>query len=142
MDMTILLEPMPKGRPRISTSGDRLVVYTPHGTAGAEHSIRVAVMSQEERFTSGALKLDATFYRVRPKSLPKKQTLPVTRPDLDNYLKLLTDALNKYLFTDDAQITTVVARKRFGDPPRIEFSIEPEIIDIADMQEVQNELAT
>ena len=126
MEMTIFLEPIAKGRPRSCIRDGRILVYTPKETVEAEHAIRVAVMSQSESFPTGALRLDATFYRVRPKSLSKKHTLPTKKPDLENYLKLLLDALNKYLFTDDAQITTVHARKRFGNPPRIEFSIEPD----------------
>lgn len=131
MEMMILLEPMAKGRPRAAkTRGGHIFVYTPKKTAGAEHAIRQAILAEAEPFEAGVpLRLEATFYRRKPSSWRKGDNMPVTRPDLDNYLKLLVDALQKYLFPDDAQITTVVARKRFGDPPRIEFSIEEEVKD-------------
>lgn len=70
------------------------------------------------------LRLEATFYRERPKFLPKRVTMPVSRPDYDNYAKLLTDALEKFIYKNDSQITTAVIRKRFGSPPRIELKID------------------
>ena len=70
------------------------------------------------------LRIEATFYRERPKHLPKRITMPVTRPDYDNYAKLLTDALEKYIYKNDSQICTALIKKRFGDPPRIELTIE------------------
>lgn len=78
-------------------------------------------------FEAGApLRLEATFFRARPKHLPKKVTMPVSRPDVDNYTKLLTDALNKFVFPDDNQITSLYVKKRFGSPPRIELEITQE----------------
>jgi Holliday junction resolvase RusA-like endonuclease len=50
-------------------------------------------------------------------------TKPVSRPDADQYMKLLMDALERFLYEDDAQITTIYIAKRFGTPPRIEFEI-------------------
>ena len=70
-----------------------------------------------------------TFYVVRPKSAPKRVRYPTTRPDLDNYLKTLLDALDKFAFPDDAQIVNIHAKKAFaavGTPPRIEFILERE----------------
>ncbi|KKK56213.1 hypothetical protein LCGC14_3066770, partial [marine sediment metagenome] len=45
-------------------------------------------------------------------------------PDLDNYLKLLLDALNKFAFPDDGQIVQLHADKVYGETPMIEVWIE------------------
>jgi len=55
--------------------------------------------------------------------------MPVSRPDVENYAKTLLDALNKFVFPDDSQITTLLVRKRFVETdgvPRIELKMEVE----------------
>lgn len=129
---TILIEPVAKGRPRMTMVNGHARAYTPKKTAMAEMQIACEIRHQlreipECFFSNTAIKLTATFYRQRPRHLPKRVKLPVSRPDLDNYIKLLEDALNGYAFRDDAQITTLVVRKRFaapGDVPRIDLTLE------------------
>jgi len=55
--------------------------------------------------------------------------MPVSRPDYDNYAKLLTDALEKFVYKNDSQITRAIIKKRFGSPPRIELTIEEDTDD-------------
>ena len=129
---TIYVEPVSKGRVRVLRKGGRSFAYTPHATAHAESLIREHVIAHvlkvEQSFGDKVpLYLEATFFRLRPKHLPKRVTLPVTRPDLDNYTKLLTDALEKFVYANDSQITTAVIKKRFGDPPRIELLMKEDV---------------
>ena len=122
---TLLVEPRGKARPRVVSKGGKTWAYSPSGTVKTEAFIRESLMVRGYQFDSGIpLKLRATFYKEKPKSTPKKIQYPVTRPDLDQYLKLLLDACQKYIFPDDAQITTAIIRKRFGTPPRIELVLE------------------
>ena len=125
IETVILVEPVGKARARTIRRGGKVISYTPTKTAHAENLIRDRVMELRQFFERGVpIKLQATFYRLRPKSLPKRVTLPVARPDWDNYGKLLTDALEKFVYADDSQITTAVIRKRFGSPPRIVLKME------------------
>ncbi len=133
MKAIILVEPYPKGRPKIATVGKQAIAYTPKKTRVAEADIKAAIRHEIAKFTrfgSGeAFVLWVTFYVVRPKSAPKRVKYPVTRPDLDNYLKTLLDALDKFAFPDDSQIVNIHAKKAFaeaGTPPRIEFVLERE----------------
>jgi len=138
INATILVEPTPKGRARMSVRNGHAMVYTPQKTVTAENliiaSIRSEVASQVGSngvlFTEGtAVRLEATFYRLRPKSLPKRVTMPTSKPDCDNYGKLLLDALNHFVFHDDSQVTSLVLRKRFVEPgqqPRIELKVKEE----------------
>lgn len=123
---TIYVEPVGKARARtVRTRRGKIVSYTPSKTAHAENLIRDKIMEEEMFFPKPApLRIIATFYRPRPKGLANRFTLPVTRPDLDNYWKLLGDSLEKFVYDDDSQITTAIIRKRFGSPPRIEFELE------------------
>ena len=116
IELSIPLAPVAKGRARVTKSG---IAYTPQKTANAENFIRLFV-SQEIKaipFPQGTpLVLCATFYRLRPKSAKKNITFPTSRPDTDNYLKLLCDSCNGILWHDDSQLVTILARKRFGEP--------------------------
>ena len=47
----------------------------------------------------------------------------VTKPDLDNCLKLVLDALNGVFFLDDRQIMHINAYKLYGDTPCTEIAI-------------------
>ena len=128
IETTIYVEPTAKLRPRSRIVGHHVQTYTPAKTRNAEAMIQAMIRSQVMEigsFEEGVpLRLEVTFYRVRPKHLPKRVTLPVSRPDYDNYAKLLTDALEKFVYKNDSQITTALIRKRFGDPPRIELKLE------------------
>jgi Holliday junction resolvase RusA-like endonuclease len=127
--VTILVEPTPKARPRHTVRGGRAITYTPKDTmmaeARIESKIQDALLDKGAWFSEGMpIRLEATFYRLKPKSALKNVKLPVTKPDLDNYTKLLTDALEKYIYNNDSQITAMLIKKRFGDPPRIELLLE------------------
>ena len=124
MRITINVEPVGKARPRSTIRKGRVITYTPQKTAHAENLIRDKVMGLGQYFERGTpLVIEAVFFRERPKST-KKDVLPVTRPDWDNYGKLLTDALEKFVYANDSQITTALIKKRFGSPPRIELTLE------------------
>jgi len=128
MKITINVEPVGKARPRSTIRKGRVITYTPQKTAHAENLIRDKVMGLGQYFERGTpLAIEAVFFRDRPKSTKKDVTLPVTRPDWDNYGKLLTDALEKFVYANDSQITTAVIKKRFGSPPRIELEIEEDV---------------
>lgn len=124
IEATILVEPVPKGRPRVAVKGGRTFVYTPHKTVRAENLIRDSLIPKGFFDGGTALRLTAIFYRHRPKTAPKRVKLPVTKPDLQNYLQTLADALEKFVYDNDSQITSLIARKRFGSPPRIELTLE------------------
>jgi len=135
IETTIYVEPTAKARPksRMVHTGTKnfIQTYTPaktrHAEAMVEAMIRTQVMDLGNFEEGVPLRLEATFYRDRPKHLPKRVTMPVTRPDYDNYAKLLTDALEKFVYKNDSQICTALIKKRFGSPPRIELTIEVDI---------------
>lgn len=124
IETTIMVEPVPKGRPRVATKGGRTFIYTPQKTVHAENMIREALVKRGFFEAGIPLRMEATFYRPKPKSTPKRVKLPVTKPDLSNYLKTLEDALEMFAYHSDSQITTLITRKRFGSPPRIELKLE------------------
>jgi Holliday junction resolvase RusA-like endonuclease len=132
INITIPMEPVGKARPRtVRTKGGKSVTFTPDKTAAAENLIRDRVMGLGVKIPSGVpLRVEATFYRSRPKSC-KKLMLPVSKPDLDNYAKLLTDALEKFIYENDSQISTLVVKKRFAIKyPCIDLRIVEDTLDV------------
>lgn len=127
IEAIILVEPVPKGRPKITTFGGHARAYTPSKTRKAEDNIAMMIrqeLMKEGPFDAGVpLTMTATFFVTKPTSARKRDIYPVKRPDLDNYGKLLLDALNKYVFPDDSQLIDLHLHKRFGAPPRIEIKI-------------------
>ena len=131
IETIIYVEPKPKGRPKATMAGKRAILYTPKGTRDSEADIKATIRRQvmeSGSFGAGVpLTLSVTFFVEKPKSARKCDIMPVKRPDLDNYTKLLLDACNKYVYPDDAQIVNMKLRKRYGTPPRIELMICEEI---------------
>jgi len=69
------------------------------------------------------VRIDLVFYFRRPKSAKKRIGMTV-KPDLDKLQRAVFDALKGILIHDDAQITSVTARKHYGDPERVEITVE------------------
>ena len=128
----VLGEPKGKGRPRFSTQTGR--VFTPKQTVNYETLVHTEYMVQCEgfRFPDDAM-LDLrilTYYSI-PKSGSKKlkaQKLaniirPTKKPDMDNVVKMVADALNQVAYKDDTQIVDCQVRKFFSEEPRGEVII-------------------
>jgi Holliday junction resolvase RusA-like endonuclease len=47
------------------------------------------------------------------------------KPDIDNYFKAVTDAVNGILYKDDGQIAVNICRKVYSLNPRTEIAINP-----------------
>ena len=130
---TIYGEPTPKGRPKSVVRNGCVIVYTPKKTKDNEKFLRLSSVryAPKEPFT-GAVALTARFYRSIPKSFSKKNRVlamngvlrPITKPDLDNYVKQLEDSMNKVFFLDDNQVVKNVSDKFYSTTPRIEIEIE------------------
>jgi Holliday junction resolvase RusA-like endonuclease len=131
------LEPVGKGRPRgriaMSKAGKQFVqAYTPAPTVHAEALIRAQVQLEAcgEFFEAGLpVRAVIEFVLVKPPSAPKKRHWPTTKPDLDNTEKLVEDALERFLYSNDAQIVDVRKRKVYGPTPCIRLFLseaEPE----------------
>lgn len=125
--ITIPIEPVGKGRPRMTRKG---FVYTPINTRHAESMIRNIYLDYARKNKLPVidrripLSLQVQFHIRKPKSISKKIKYPTKKPDIDNYLKLVMDALNGYAYQDDSQIIEVIAEKRYAVTyPCIEITI-------------------
>ena len=70
----------------------------------------------------GPVVMDAYFYLPRPKRLRKNLLVHTKKPDRDNLLKALKDALKGIIYKDDSQVFDGRTRKlyvRSGEKPRV-----------------------
>jgi len=123
--IVVMGEPVPKGRPRVAIRGRFPVFYTPKETREAEDDfVKQAVKSGKPGFpTEGPVSINIRFYKKRPKSKPKGERHWTSKPDLDNLVKLVLDAMNKIFFKDDAQVVQITAFKEYDEVPRTEVII-------------------
>ena len=130
-------EAVGKGRPRYSRRGEYVHTYTPQKTKNFEDAIRFEFMASNcepmpvyDREIS--LKATVLVGVPIPKSYSKKRQAlcrdrfiaPSKKPDIDNILKSVFDALNGYAFADDVQIVQVYAEKVYAEEPFVEVEID------------------
>lgn len=120
--VTIPGPPIGKGRPRFSRASGH--AFTPSPTRNREAYIRMLAteeMAGREPMTGpiavvllAAFEPPASWSKVKRLKAIGGNLAPTGRPDLDNLLKLATDALNGIVFRDDAQIISVQATKTYA----------------------------
>lgn len=113
--LTIRMEPVAKAPPRMAVCNGGVHSYIPEKTQKAQEFLRVALFEYvKDKFEAYVpVKLTAVFYRTKSRWAPKCDVLPVRKPDIDNFLKLLLDGCNGLLVADDAQITAINVKKRW-----------------------------
>ena len=125
MKITVYGVPVPKGRPKVAMRGKFPIVYTPKETREAEDDFLAQVIKlKPDTPLEGPLKACIKFYKIKPKSYPKNVIYWTKKPDLDNLIKLVLDAMNNVFFKDDSQIIELTSSKEYSDVPRTEVTIE------------------
>lgn len=117
-------EPTGKGRPRFSGGkSGRVHTYTPEKTAKYEQLVRRCWReSGGESYGDRQVRVSICAYFPIPKSYPKKRVeaicmfgeQPVKKPDCDNIIKVILDALNGLAYDDDRQVVAVCCIKRYA----------------------------
>lgn len=95
--------------------------FTPKETLNAEQSVRDAWEKAGAVTLEGPLAVKIDVYFPRPKAhfnskgelKPNAPAWVTKRPDGDNILKLVTDALNEYAWKDDSFIAQALVIKRY-----------------------------
>lgn len=130
MKFTIHATPKPKGRPRVTRSGH---AFTPKATREYEQLIINEWEVQHSQVTpiENPIAVRVIFHMPIPKATSNKARermaagleVPAKKPDIDNLLKAVLDALNGKAYHDDNQIVEISAEKRYSSNPRTEVFI-------------------
>lgn len=106
-----------KGRPRFAGGH----AYTPEATRRYEGEIQAAWLLAGGKRLEGPVAVDIIAYQALPKRASKAlraaaengSIWPIRKPDIDNVIKIVLDALNGYAYNDDTQVVRLDARKEY-----------------------------
>lgn len=125
-------ESVGKARPRMNTRTGR--AYTPTNTKLYEYSLRQWFIREYPYFIpiESRVKVTIIAYFGIPKSTSKKKATemlsgnisPTKKPDADNIIKIVLDAMNNFAFKDDTQVTKLEIEKKYDNTPRIYIKVE------------------
>lgn len=122
--------PKGKGRPRFSTRNGVMRTYTPTGTAQFEKLVRLyakQAMGDRHPFPKEVpVEVRVKAFFPIPTSYTKKKRQAcldgtqkhLHKPDNDNILKAVLDALNKLVFWDDSQVFKFTVEKHYCGEPK------------------------
>lgn len=121
-----------KARPRMHTKTGK--AYTPTNTKNYEYFLRHFFIREYPNFKTieSRVKVTIIAYFDVPKSTSKRKAeemlqgniSPTKKPDADNIIKIVLDAMNKFAFKDDTQVTKLEIEKKYDRIPRIYIKIE------------------
>jgi Holliday junction resolvase RusA-like endonuclease len=127
--------PRGKGRPRASSRGGHVRLYTDEKTITYERQLAEACKADmvlwDIQPLTGPLKVTVAAFFTPPKSATKKAkadmlagvTMHTVKPDLDNIVKCL-DGINGIAYVDDAQIVQIEAAKAYAEAAYVEVTIQ------------------
>lgn len=131
---TVLGDPQGKDRPRAARRGSAVLLYTPRKTEEYERQIAQEYRAAVKNFKfpdNAKLGMKLEIYQFIPKHtsqirrrlMLRGDIRPTKKPDVDNVIKIVMDALNGLAYVDDRFIVSCSAEKFFSDEPRIEVRI-------------------
>lgn len=121
-----------KGRPRVNMYTSQ--VYTPTDTKDYENLIKQYFKMKYPRYVPFENRVHVeikAYFKILKSTTKKNRELinegllsPTKKPDIDNIVKIVLDALNKIAFKDDNQITKLDVEKLYGEEEKIIVKIE------------------
>lgn len=126
-------KPTGKGRPRFVSREKYVQTYTPEATRKYEKLVQMEYLMVADKNTSeNAVRMEIKAIFEPPKSISKKKRDELIgkpylhKPDGDNIIKIICDALNGIAYKDDKQIYLVAISKVYGEESMVEVEIEYE----------------
>ena len=130
----LYVSPEPKGRPKFTTFGGHVHTYTPKKTELYERRIKEQYIKYTEgyKFEKGQpICVNLVFGMPIPASSPKSRKRAMAegiirhtkKPDIDNMIKSVLDALNGVAWVDDSQIVRLTAMKLYCEDPYVYIKI-------------------
>ncbi|WP_258535684.1 RusA family crossover junction endodeoxyribonuclease [Bacillus sp. 03113] len=131
---TVYGDPVAQGRPRFSTQGGFVRAYDPKKSKDFKHFVKLAASDHRpNKLLEGPLIMEVRVFKATLKSFSKKKKAaaekgelrPITKPDVDNFIKGIKDALKSVIWKDDSQVVDLRVSKWYSETPRVEVVIKP-----------------
>jgi len=119
--------PVAQARPRFARLGNHVKAYDPAKSKNWKAYVAMVATSKGVRVQEGALRLSVSFHFLKPKSA-KKRVHHTVKPDLDNLVKAIQDALKGIAWKDDSQVVELEAAKYYSPDP----GVHVEVVGIAE----------
>jgi len=126
LSFSVPIQPVGKARPRVVSRFGHTHAFTPKKTIEAEKQIKLAAINamaeNKCKKIDVPLSLSVTAFFALPKSATKKRRQEIAnnsftphaqKPDIDNIVKLVSDALNDVVYFDDKQIVQIKGSKHW-----------------------------
>lgn len=133
MIFEIIGEPVGKMRPRATNKGGYVRMYTPTETVNYESFVKLSFVNAfpEHVLITKPIVMKIWVYKRIADSIPaKKRELMLsgdlqveTKPDLDNIIKTICDALNNVAYVDDRLIVGLFATKQYSEVSKVVVEI-------------------
>lgn len=129
------IEPVEQARPRATRMRKGIRVYDPKKVAIFKQKLgmlaKQQMLDRGLKPFDGPLEVCMEFYRPVQASLSQKEWArrlsgfhrPTVKPDLDNYIKSTSDALNGILWVDDNLIISLEAKKFYAEQPHLTVEV-------------------
>ena len=136
LNITIPIKAVGKGRPRVVRRFGHSQAFTPDKTVSFEHRISIearAAYMQETWFSphDGPVRISMVIRCSVPKSFGKRKRAqalagdirPMVKPDIDNVLKSVLDALEGVVYLRDSQVVSIDCERYYDASDYIAIAV-------------------
>lgn len=136
VEICVMGEPVAQGRPKFSRVCGHVNVRDPEKSKNYKALVRSEaqrIYEMDKAFApiEGSCYMTLTVGRSVPKSWSKKmkamaikgEIRPTSKPDLDNYVKGILDAINTVIVKDDSKVVGINAIKIYQSNPGVDIVI-------------------
>lgn len=127
-------KPVGKGRPIAGRSfGGHITLRTPGKTVNYENLVgwtaaqemrgKPLIEAAVELWLAVAVEVPASWSKVKRERALAGTEKPATKPDLDNIVKAICDALNGVVWKDDVQVVCLSVAKRYAAAPGVTVKV-------------------
>lgn len=130
---TVPGKPVGKGRPRAAQRGKHITLYTPKATVIYESTVALAasqamagrplIEGPVEALMTMVLPVPASWSKRKQADAMNGTVMPEVKPDMDNVIKAIFDAVNGIVWNDDVQVVGLRVRKVYGATPCVRVSV-------------------
>ena len=130
--MKFIVEGEPKGKARARVT--KFATYTPDSTVLYENLVKLSFQQSKprdyivsENYISMTIiayfKIPKATSKIKKKLMLENKLRPDKKPDIDNIVKIICDALNEIAYRDDKQIIDLRIMKYYSENPKVEVML-------------------